>query len=206
MFKQQLKEWSELGQSAPAPDHAPEEESDIHSTPAGAWPSRGPKAADYCHVRLSSLCFTSITIHQQSMQQNDVTLSALQPGKLGIVFSYVSLVLCIIGIITMFKCTYIEVNANRRVIDAFKPSLMSLEKPNFSLIPGKASSLLIKPRGASLLLLCISNPVLAALHKQGKLETIPRQVSGGVAGRQSQLPWGRSLNLILFETNCFGKK
>jgi len=73
VFKQQLKEWSELGQSAPAPDPAPEEESDIHSTPAGAWPSRGPK-----------------------------------PGKLGIVFSYVSLVLCIIGIITMFKCTYIE--------------------------------------------------------------------------------------------------
>ena len=56
VFKQQLKEWSELGQSAPAPDPAPEEESDIHSTPAGAWPSRGPKAADYCHVRLN-LCF-----------------------------------------------------------------------------------------------------------------------------------------------------
>ena len=36
VFKQQLKEWSELGQSAPAPDPAPEEESDIHSTPAGA--------------------------------------------------------------------------------------------------------------------------------------------------------------------------
>ena len=32
-----------------------------------------------------------------------------KPGKLGIIFYYISLILCMIGILTLLKCSYIQV-------------------------------------------------------------------------------------------------